>query len=100
MVRIVIPLHRFNRRRFFHYNVCIRASHPKGTYTSPPGSAVNQPRGEFGVHIEWTVFEVNGGIWSLEIDARRYLLVLERQYGLDQACNARSGLQMTHVALD
>ena len=58
------------------------------------------PIGKLVVDVEWAALELDVGIDLLEVKAGGNLCVFEREHGLDQAGDARGGVQMADIRLE
>ena len=87
-------------RRFFQYDVSVRAADTKRANARPSRRAVSRPFAQSGVYVERTVGEINLRVRTLKVQARRQLFVLEGQHRLDKTRDSGSRVQMSQVSFD
>ena len=71
---------------------------PKELTPARRGVFAARPGAQFGVQEEWRLLQVQRGVRRLAMQARRDLLVAQRERGLDQARHAGRGIEMADVS--
>ena len=85
--------------RLFKDHMGIRAADPERVDPGPTRPFAARPVCQAVIHAEGAVVEINGRIGLFEVQAGRQLAVMQRQGGLDQAGDARGGVQMADIRL-
>src|SRR5690348_7912393 len=88
-----------NRWGFFEDHMRVGPADAEGADPGTPRSSLALPVDTGSVDIERAVCEIDLWVGGAKMQARRDLLVLERQNGLDQARNACRGIQVADIGL-
>src|SRR5512138_1261487 len=87
------------RRGFLDNEMRVGAANAERADAGAPGDAVAFPRMKLGRNVEGARQEIDGGIWRRVMQRWGNRVVLQREHGLDQPCDAGGTRQMTEVRL-
>ncbi len=90
---------RGSQGRFFKHNMTVRAAEPEGANAGETAFRSAGPRQRFRRNLVAGFVQLDERVHFVEMQVRRNRLVLQREDGLDQSDDARSGFQMPHVRL-
>ena len=88
------------RWRLLQHDVGVRPSHSERTHPCTPGRAVGRPFDESRVDEEGARFQSEPRIWRTVVEARRELLKVQGQGGLDEPGGASRVHDVPHIGLD
>jgi hypothetical protein len=96
------PVRSFGGRKgggLLHDDMCVGSADTQGVHPGAAGAHAAGPVGEAVVDAERAAVEVDGRVRGLEIEAGWHLLVVQREGGLDQACDPGGGVEVADVGL-